>query len=81
MARGNVAVSIVLSVESLVRRRSTGQAMALRARMILMAAEGARNTVIAERLGFGSQHTVGRLTFPRFCGHRITRLGALPVLG
>jgi transposase len=66
MARGKAAVSIFLSVaereelESLVRRRSTGQAMALRARMILMAAEGATNTVIAERLGIGSQHTVGR---------------------
>jgi transposase len=66
MARGKAAVSIFLSVaereelESLVRRRSTGQATALRARMILMAAEGATNTVIAERLGIGSQHTVGR---------------------
>jgi hypothetical protein len=27
--------------------------------MTLMAAEGARNTVMAERLGIGSQHTVG----------------------
>src|ERR1700676_3338138 len=66
MARGKAAVSIFLSVaereelESLVRRRSTGQATALRARMILMAAEGATNTVIAERLGIRSQHTVGR---------------------
>jgi hypothetical protein len=44
MARGKAAVSIVLSVaereelESLVRRRSTGQGTAVRARMILMAA-------------------------------------------
>src|ERR1700675_3625248 len=66
MARGKAAVSIVLSVaereelESLVRLRSTGQATALRARMILMAAEGATNTVIAARLGSGRPHTVGR---------------------
>src|ERR1700724_2891118 len=66
MARGKAAVSIFLSVaereelESLVRGRSTRPATALRARMILMAAEGATNTVIAERLGIGSQHTVGR---------------------
>lgn len=79
MARGKAAVSIVLSVaereelESLVRRRSTGQATALRARMILMAAEGARNTVIAERLGIGSQHTVGRWR-KRFASGRIDGL-------
>jgi hypothetical protein len=42
------------------RRRSTGQTTALRARIILMAAEGATKTVMAERLGIGSQHTVGR---------------------
>jgi transposase len=79
MARGKAAVSIVLSVaegeelESLVRRRSTGQATAIRARMILMAAEGARNTVIAERLGIGSQHTVGRWR-RRFASGRIDGL-------
>jgi len=39
--------------------RSTAQALALRARMILMAAAGATNTAIADRLGIGSQHTVG----------------------
>jgi transposase len=79
MARGKAAVSIFLSVaereelESLVRRRSTGQATALRARMILMAAEGATNTVIAERLGIGSQHTVGRWR-KRFASGRVDGL-------
>jgi transposase len=79
MARGKAAVSIFLSVaereelESLVRRRSTGQATALRARMILMAAEGATNTVIAERLGIGSQHTVGRWR-KRFANGRVDGL-------
>jgi transposase len=79
MARGKAAVSIFFSVaereelESLVRRRSTGQATALRARMILMAAEGATNTVIAERLGIGSQHTVGRWR-KRFASGRVDGL-------
>jgi transposase len=79
MARGKAAVSIVLSVaereelESLVRRRSTGQATALRARMILMAAEGATNMVIAQRLGIGSQHTVGRWR-KRFASGRVDGL-------
>lgn len=79
MARGKAAVSIFLSVaereelKSLVRRRSTGQATALRARMILMAAEGATNTVIAERLGIGSQHTVGRWR-KRFASGRVDGL-------
>lgn len=79
MARGKAAVAIVLSVaereelESLVRRRSTGQATALRARMVLMAAEGATNMVIAERLGIGSQHTVGRWR-KRFASGRVDGL-------
>jgi hypothetical protein len=79
MARGKAVVSIVLSVaereerESLVRRRSTGQATALRARMILMAAESATSTVIAERLWIGSQHTVGRWR-KRFASGRVDGL-------
>lgn len=66
MARGRPAIAIVLSkserdeLESLVRRRSTAQSVAVRARIILMAADGATNTAIAERLRVGSQHTVGR---------------------
>lgn len=64
MARGK-AVAITLSgterteLESLTRRRSTAQALALRARIVLMAAEGATNTTIAEQLGV-AKHTVGR---------------------
>ena len=37
-------------LESLARRRSTGQALALRARIVLAAAEGGPNGLIAERL-------------------------------
>jgi transposase-like protein len=60
------------------RRRSTGQATALRARMILMAAEGATNTVTAERLGIGSQHTVGSWR-KRFASGRVDGLFDEPV--
>jgi hypothetical protein len=38
--------------------------------MILMAVEGATSTVIAERLGIGSQHTVGRWR-KRFASGRV----------
>jgi hypothetical protein len=38
-------------LESLARRRSTGQALALRARIVLAAAEGEHNGPMAERLG------------------------------
>lgn len=40
--------------------RTSAQVLALRTRIILMAADGATNTAIADRLGIGSQHTVGR---------------------
>jgi transposase-like protein len=60
------------------RRRSTGQATELRARMILMAAEGATNTVTAERLGIGSQHTVGSWR-KRFASGRVDGLFDEPV--
>jgi transposase len=52
-----VAVQIVLSAEEReqlevwVRRRSSAQALALRSRIVLAAAEGLKNTEIAERLG------------------------------
>src|ERR1700730_11920955 len=58
------------------RRRSTGQATALRARMILMAAEGGTNPVTAERLG--SQHTVGSWR-KRFASERVDGLFDEPV--
>jgi transposase len=53
----SVAVSIELSeeeraqLESWARRRSSAQALALRCRVVLLAAEGLNNTEIAERLG------------------------------
>ena len=43
----------------LARRRSTGQALALRARIVLAAAEGGHNGLIAERLGI-FRGTVGK---------------------
>jgi transposase len=46
-------------LESLARRRSTAQALALRARIILACADGGHNTEVAERLGVLRQ-TVGR---------------------
>ena len=38
-------------LERLVRRHKTGQALALRARIILLAGDGLTNTAIAGRLG------------------------------
>ena len=55
MAR--VAAAIVLiseertELESLSRRRRTAQGLALRARIVLLAAEGHENKVIARRVG------------------------------
>jgi transposase len=52
-----VAVALVLDdaereqLERWMRRRSSAQALALRARIVLLAAEGLKNTEIAERLG------------------------------
>ena len=54
---GKTAVAILLSgaerrgLESLVRRRRTGQGLALRARIVLAAAEGLENKAIVERVG------------------------------
>ena len=64
MAKGR-ASEIVLSaderreLESLARRRSTGQGLALRARIVLTAAEGGDNGLIAARLG-ACRATVGK---------------------
>src|SRR3954447_5630820 len=41
------------------RRRKTAQALALRARIVLRAAEGLSNTAIAHELGI-AKHTVGK---------------------
>jgi Homeodomain-like domain len=54
-----VAVEIVLSeaereqLESWTRRRSSAQALAQRSRIVLLAAEGLKNTEIAQQLGIG----------------------------
>src|SRR3954467_7859659 len=54
-----VAIEITLSgeervqLEAWARRRTTAQALALRSRIVLAAADGVKNTQIAERLGVG----------------------------
>jgi len=65
MRTGRPKAALVLSsdqreeLEGLARRRSTAQAMALRARIVLACAEGGNNTEVAQRLGVFRQ-TVGR---------------------
>ena len=62
---GPTAVPVVLTVderetlERWARRPTTAQALALRCRIVLACAEGAPNTVVAERLGV-SRATVGK---------------------
>jgi transposase len=62
---GPTAVPVVLSdderetLERWARRPTTAQALALRCRIVLACAEGAPNTVVAERLGV-SRATVGK---------------------
>jgi transposase len=70
-----VAVGIELStferarLESWARRRSSAQALALRARIVLLAADGFKNTEIAERLGI--DHATVRKWRSRFAEHRL----------
>jgi transposase len=77
MAKGKAA-EIVLSVEerreleSLARRRSTGQGLAQRARIVLAAADGGHNGLIADRLGL-YRGTVGQWR-ERFAVHRLDGL-------
>ena len=77
MAKGK-ASTIVLTeeerreLESLTRRRKTGQALALRARIVLVAAEGGNNGQIAERLRI-FRGTVGKWR-ERFARHRLEGL-------
>jgi transposase len=59
-------------LERLVRRHKTAQALALRARIILLAANGLTNTTIAARLGV-DLHRVGRWR-QRFAGLRLDGL-------
>jgi transposase len=57
---------------SLASRRSTAQALALRARIILACAEGGQNKVIGERMGL-DRETVGKWR-RRFMAHRLEGL-------
>jgi transposase/transposase-like protein len=81
MARGK-AVEITLSegeqseLQALVRRQGTAQGLALRARIVLLAAEGRTNKVIAAALGVG-QHTVGKWR-TRFAEARLDGLSDEP---
>jgi hypothetical protein len=64
MAKGKASVIVLSSderreLESLTRRRPTGQALALGARIVLAAAAGGHNGLIADRLRIG-RHTVGK---------------------
>ena len=81
MARSR-ASSIELSdaerveLERQVRRRTAPQGAVLRARIVLRAAEGMLNTVIAEELGIGP-HTVGKWR-ERFVRDRLDGLSDEP---
>jgi transposase len=66
-------------LEQIVRRRGVGQAQALRARVILWAAEGLTNTQIVQRSQL-SAHTVGKWR-QRFLQNRTAGLSELPRSG
>jgi transposase len=65
MARGRPMPALVLTgeqraaLERFTRRRKSAQGLALRARMVLMSADGETNTAVAERVGVTPQ-TVGK---------------------
>jgi transposase len=63
-------------LENWVKRRSTAQGLALRARIVLACAEGRSNTVMAARLGI-SRATVKKWR-ARFLGGRLDGLGDEP---
>jgi transposase len=74
----NVAVAIELTdeerarLEAWTRRRTSAQALALRARIVLLAAEDLRNTEIAARLGI--QRNMAARWRSRFAAHRLDGL-------
>ena len=74
----NVAVAIELSedergeLEAWTRRRTSAQALAQRSRIVLLAAEGLKNTEIAERLGI--DRAMARKWRSRFAEHRLDGL-------
>src|SRR5215210_5242142 len=74
----NVAVAIDLSdqerlqLEAWTRRRSSAQALALRSRIVLAAADGLKNTEIAEHLGIN--RAMAAKWRSRFAEHRLDGL-------
>src|SRR5579884_1236115 len=60
------------ALEGFARRRSSAQALALRSRVVLLAAEGLNNTEIAERLGV--HRPMVRKWRGRFAQHRLDGL-------
>src|SRR4051812_17523989 len=66
-------------LSSLVARRNTAQALALRARIVLACAGGGQNKVVAARLGLDRQ-TVGKWR-RRFLEHRLDGLRDEPRSG
>src|SRR5919107_543168 len=74
----SVAVQITLSgeeraqLEAWARRRTTAQALAQRSRIVLAAADGLKNTQIAERLGVGRPMVTKWRN--RFAEHRLEGL-------
>jgi transposase len=81
----NVAVAIELSdeeraqLEAWTRRRTGAQALAQRSRIVLLAAEGLRNTEIAERMGIN--RAMAAKWRSRFAGHRLDGLTDEPRSG
>ena len=59
-------------MEAWTRRRTSAQALALRSRIVLLAAEGMKNTEIAERLGVS--RATARVWRDRFAEHRLDGL-------
>ena len=74
----NVAVVIELTaeeraqLEAWTRRRTSAQALALRARVVLLAADGLKNTEIGERLGI--KRSTAATWRNRFAEHRLDGL-------
>src|SRR3954452_9763138 len=78
----STAAVVVLSdeerdqLERWTRRRTSAQALALRARIVLLAAEGLTNTEIAERLGVSRPPVTQWRN--RFVEHRLDGLSDVP---
>src|SRR3954452_16940260 len=66
----------VISLSAGARRRTTAQVLALRSRIVLLAAGGCTNTEIAERIGTGRQMVTKWRN--RFAEHRLDGLGDEP---